>query len=463
MSDAVDLMLGVFRSPARSMVLRARELPDGILDVIRIAADDATAIAAASASTGLDNDDLHLAAGLLLHNLCFFDGADAYRTLGVQPQDDAVQIKLHYRWLVRWLHPDRGPENLHGVFADRVNHAWNAIRTPERRARYDQSLHATGDAGAASVFLVDTSALLRAWSEPAPGALFSARAVQRLPRLVAAGAGTIALATLALGAWMASRSMEAASPELPVHSASTAQAVSGLEHALVSVAATPAPVTAFRPPAVAAPPQPVAPQLQVPPLDQAQLEASQREVPLITAAAPARHTVAAGTPKPVAAPKPAGLSHATAVLPRHRRTAAPSLESAAIPQPATVPVATAAVLSSSELREFIQRFEHLYTADDVDQFLTLFSADARGNKGNYADLAGDYRRLFEQRRQRRLVLSDLRWEIDGNRAAGNGSYAAWVGPGAGKPESHTRGRILLQLTRDGLGLRITRLHHTVEQ
>ena len=111
--------------------------------------------------------------------------------------------------------------------------------------------------------------------------------------------------------------------------------------------------------------------------------------------------------------------------------------------------------------EFVERFERLYTADDVERFLALFSPGARGNKGNYADLAGDYRRLFEQRRHRRLSLSDLRWEIDGDRAAGNGRYAAWVGPGVGKPESHTHGQILLQLTRDAHGLRITRLHHTV--
>ncbi|MCQ4165469.1 DnaJ domain-containing protein [Tahibacter sp. P2K] len=425
-----------------------RELPDGLLDVIRIAAGDEAATAAASASTSLDDADLHLAAGLLLHNLCFFDGADAYRTLGVRPQDDAAQIKQHYRWLVRWLHPDRDPDNLHGVFADRINRAWNALRTPERRARYDQDLHAAGDVGTAGIRVVDTSALLRAWAEPSPGTLLSARAVQRLPRFVAAGAGAFALATVALGAWMASLEMETAPPGPATHSAPEARPAGGLERASLAgaVATSPVPASTFGPPNGAPPPM-------TPPI----------------IAAPPRQTAAAGTPRPAAAPEPAARSREPP--PRYNRnaavaaapptSAAPPRPSAAIPQPATAPAAAVAVLSSSELREFVERFERLYTADDVERFLALFSPGARGNKGNYADLAGDYRRLFEQRRHRRLSLSDLRWEIDGDRAAGNGRYAAWVGPGVGKPESHTHGQILLQLTRDAHGLRITRLHHTV--
>ena len=118
-------------------------------------------------------------------------------------------------------------------------------------------------------------------------------------------------------------------------------------------------------------------------------------------------------------------------------------------------------LSGSDLREFVERFQRLYAADDVEHFLALFSAEARSNDSDYAGLASDYRRFFDQRRLRRINLSDLRWEIDGDRAAGKGHYEAWVGPRADKPERRTRGRITLQLMDGEDGMRITRLDHTV--
>uniref|UniRef100_UPI0028C45C24 J domain-containing protein n=1 Tax=Tahibacter sp. TaxID=2056211 RepID=UPI0028C45C24 len=218
MSDAVDLMLGVFRSPGRSAVLRTRELPDGVLDVIRIAAGDEQAIAAASASTSLDQADLSTAAGLLLQNLFFFDGADSYRTLGVRPDADAAQIKSHYRWLVRWLHPDRNPESMHGVFVDRINRAWNSIRTPERRSRYDSDRRATQDADAPAR-IVDTASMLREWSEQSPTPLLSARVVRRLPAIILFGAGFIATAVLCLAAWIASMDADPLPIPLPASAA----------------------------------------------------------------------------------------------------------------------------------------------------------------------------------------------------------------------------------------------------
>ena len=214
MSDAVDLMLGVFRSPGRSAVLRTRELPDGVLDVIRIAAGDEQAIAAASASTALDHADLGTAAALLLQNLLFFDGADSYRALGVRPDADAAQIKRHYRWLVRWLHPDRNPESMQGVFVDRINRAWDSIRTPERRNRYDVGRCATQDADAPAR-IVDTTALLREWSEYSPTPLLSARVVRRLPAIILFGAGFIATAVLCMAAWIASMDTDPGPAPLP--------------------------------------------------------------------------------------------------------------------------------------------------------------------------------------------------------------------------------------------------------
>ncbi|WP_257389061.1 J domain-containing protein, partial [Tahibacter caeni] len=138
MNEAFDLMLGVYRSPMRAALLPGRALPAQLYDVLRLAGGDADAAAAAHEATGLDDAELAEAAALLLQQLLFFDGADHYRVLGADPDVDAEDLKRHYRALMRWLHPDRDPDNLNSVFAERVNRAWSALRTPQRRAEYDR-------------------------------------------------------------------------------------------------------------------------------------------------------------------------------------------------------------------------------------------------------------------------------------------------------------------------------------
>ena len=40
--------------------------------------------------------------------------------------------------LTRWLHPDMDRHGEHAVFVGRVTKAWNDLKTPERRAAYDE-------------------------------------------------------------------------------------------------------------------------------------------------------------------------------------------------------------------------------------------------------------------------------------------------------------------------------------
>jgi hypothetical protein len=433
-NDAFDLMLGVFRSPARTSALRTRELPADVLDVIRIAAGDDKALAAARSAILLDDADLHVAANLVLHNMLFFDGADYYRTLGVRPDADAAQIKRHYRWLVRWLHPDRHPDEAHGAFVDRINRAWNAIRTEERRANYDRGRQAATAAAAAGQPL-DTSALLREWAGRPSQPWLSARLVRRLPKIVVAGAGAIALTVLGLALWI--RSFDAGDAV-----ALSASPVAGAIDMPSPPMSAPPPIAAPRPVVPAPAFEPAA----IPRIETAAMrDAPERDI--APTAAPPRRVASREV-----APPPAGT------VPVVNAPVAPVASAEPAPAQRAEPA-----LSAGDLRDFVERFERLYEADDVDRFLALFSTRARGNDGGHAELVADYRRLFEQRRQRWLRLSDVRWQVDGTHAAGSGSYAAWVGASAGKPASQTRGRIQLQLARDADGVRIVRLQHSVNE
>lgn len=467
MSDAVDLMLGVFRSPGRSAVLRTRELPDGVLDVIRIAAGDEQAIAAARASTALDQADLGTAAGLLLQNLFFFDGADSYRTLGVRADADPAQIKRHYRWLVRWLHPDRNPESMHGVFVDRINCAWNSIRTPERRSRYDADRRATQDADV-TARIVDTTSLLREWSGYSPTPLLSARLVRRLPAIILFGAGFIATAVLCLAAWVASMDADPLPIPLPAYALHPPQPAEPL--------ATPLParpaIASSSPPGIAVSGAVSPPALSVSapsPPETVGAERRPRSTATPQAAVTAPHQPGPATTVASVSALPTRRDGSAAVAASRpgsepARVQVPAQElNPSVPEATPVPPATqaSARLSGGDLREFVERFQRLYASDDVERFLALFSAEARSNDSDYAGLASDYRHLFDRRPLRWLSLSELRWEIDGDRAAGNGRYEAWVGPSANRPERRTRGQITLQLRGEENGMRITRLDHTV--
>ena len=190
--DALDWALALARAPGERQVLRQRPLPEGIEPLLQIAAGrQGQLLQDAMARSGEPEADLVEAVRFYLREVLFHSGADAYRLLGLAPDASAEQIKAHHRLLQQWLHPDRHTSDWDAIFAGRVNAAWNALRTPDRRAEYDAArppslLDATPDSAPwvaprvlADVPLADTDtdASLR-WRRRAPVlALFAACAL----------------------------------------------------------------------------------------------------------------------------------------------------------------------------------------------------------------------------------------------------------------------------------------------
>lgn len=95
--------------------LRTSPLPDGMLALIRIAGDE-----------DHGHEIERLAASVFLREVCLFEGADVRRRLGLILQDDYATARNHHRLLMKWLHPDRNPEQ--ELLAERVNSAWTALK-----------------------------------------------------------------------------------------------------------------------------------------------------------------------------------------------------------------------------------------------------------------------------------------------------------------------------------------------
>ena len=121
---------------------RQQSLPAGVTEILKISSGDEAELLSAQESSRFSRVDVKHAAQFYVQQILFAPGSDHYRVLGVDPDDAEAKIKLHYRLLVRWLHPDKNSSDWEDVFSDRVNRAWHALRTPERRREYDAQMEA---------------------------------------------------------------------------------------------------------------------------------------------------------------------------------------------------------------------------------------------------------------------------------------------------------------------------------
>ncbi len=119
---------------------RQQSLPAGVTEILKISSGDNEALLVAQESSRFSQDDVRQAAQFYVQQILFAPDSDHYRVLGVDPDDAEAKIKLHYRLLVRWLHPDKNSSDWEVVFSDRINRAWHSLRTPERRREYDAQL-----------------------------------------------------------------------------------------------------------------------------------------------------------------------------------------------------------------------------------------------------------------------------------------------------------------------------------
>ncbi|ROZ66345.1 hypothetical protein EEB15_26405, partial [Ramlibacter sp. WS9] len=97
-------------------------------------------------AAGKSADDEHgasvqRAAAFFVRFAVIFPGADHYTLLGVTRASDAATIKEHYRLMMRLVHPDfsGGPGSAWpSDAATRINLAYEALGSPEKRAQYEE-------------------------------------------------------------------------------------------------------------------------------------------------------------------------------------------------------------------------------------------------------------------------------------------------------------------------------------
>jgi hypothetical protein len=137
-SAALRIALDLVRVPWRVRLLKAERLPRGVPLLLRIAAGDGEAEAEAAGITDRPADAVREAATFFIEQILLCPEADSYRVLGASADADSGELRRNMALLTRWLHPDVDRHGERGVFVGRVTKAWNDLKTPERRAAYDE-------------------------------------------------------------------------------------------------------------------------------------------------------------------------------------------------------------------------------------------------------------------------------------------------------------------------------------
>lgn len=135
-NHALLLALNLLSRPGLARAMRESPLPEDIGLLIRIVAEDETALAEAQGQTGQSAERLRRAAALYIQQVLFTPGTDPYRVLGGTASTPHPELRQHMRLLMKWLHPDTSRNQWESVFAERVLSAWRDVRTgPAQPAR----------------------------------------------------------------------------------------------------------------------------------------------------------------------------------------------------------------------------------------------------------------------------------------------------------------------------------------
>lgn len=106
-TDAIDMALRLTRQPGGQRKMAEATLPANMIELLKVAAEDADITARQSFSRGVAPSVLIDSARFALQKIILESGADHHRALGLARGASAIEVRDHKRLLLKWLHPDR--------------------------------------------------------------------------------------------------------------------------------------------------------------------------------------------------------------------------------------------------------------------------------------------------------------------------------------------------------------------
>ena len=145
-AEALATALSMVNCP--QLTSRAREvpLPKGVTFLLEVAAGESHAVKEACVLTGQTEKHLRKAAVFFIEQVLLTQRADHYRVLGCSLRSSNGDLRKHMALMMKWLHPDVVGDDSptlgfdKTLYANRVTEAWEALKTDDRRAAYDEAL-----------------------------------------------------------------------------------------------------------------------------------------------------------------------------------------------------------------------------------------------------------------------------------------------------------------------------------
>lgn len=117
-------------------------------------------------------------------------------------------------------------------------------------------------------------------------------------------------------------------------------------------------------------------------------------------------------------------------------------------------------ISKDELAALLRRFAFVYEAGDADQFVNLFSENARTNdKVTRQGIREDYEEFFGSTDVRHINLGQVNWEVEDNQAQGWGNFDVTVRRAGEQEVQAYSGSLSFYVEKVDGRLRIVRLYH----
>lgn len=137
--SAVRVALDLLYAPSRVRIAKSRPLPARVAFLLRVAARDAEAEDEAARASERSCEAVHAAALFFIEQVLFDAESDSYRILGVDRSASMVELRRNMALLLRVYHPDVERDADRASSVAKVTQAWDNLKTPERRIRYDET------------------------------------------------------------------------------------------------------------------------------------------------------------------------------------------------------------------------------------------------------------------------------------------------------------------------------------
>lgn len=141
--EALRVAVDLLHVPSRVRLVRAQSLPEGMPLLLRVAAGEQDVGLEAGRLLDRPPEVVREAAAFFVEQILLGAGADSYRVLGASPQATSSELRHNMASLIKWLHPDSGRQGPRSVYVNRVTMAWEDLKTPQRRAAYDEKMRAS--------------------------------------------------------------------------------------------------------------------------------------------------------------------------------------------------------------------------------------------------------------------------------------------------------------------------------